>query len=262
MSGIAWTTPSQVEDPNLEPLRPPGQQAEFLGGLTAAVATLCAIHQRRLTGEGQHLDISKQDALASFLRGDTAHYFYDYHGAFQARAAHLVSLGPIKGPYAAGFAACRDGVIWFHEPEDYQWRAFVELMGNPAWAQEERFRDGPSRAEHWDALRPLVEEWAINYTKEEIFQAAQERRIPIYPVQTIADVVHSDQLAARGFFTTISHPQMGALTCPGAPYQLSATPWRVKRPAPLLGEHNEEVFGGRLGLAQEKLVRLREAGVI
>ncbi len=100
------------------------------------------------------------------------------------------------------------------------------------------------------------------HTAEEINQAAIARRVPCSPVQSVKDLVNTEQLAAREFFVEIDHKEAGKLKYPGAPYKLSATPWEVKRPAPLLGEHNEEVYYRMPGYTRQDLVKLRQAGVI
>ena len=82
------------------------------------------------------------------------------------------------------------------------------------------------------------------------------------PVHSAKEIVNSEQLAAREFFVEVEHREAGKVKYPGAPYKLSATPWGVNRPAPLLGEHNEEVYCGMLGYSKQDLVKLRQAGTI
>jgi CoA:oxalate CoA-transferase len=86
--------------------------------------------------------------------------------------------------------------------------------------------------------------------------------VPFGKIMKAEDLLSSQQLNAREFFIPVKHPVAGTIQYPSSPYKLSETPWRVDRPAPLLGEHNEEVFCHRLGLKKEKLGRLRLAGII
>ena len=99
-------------------------------------------------------------------------------------------------------------------------------------------------------------------TKEEIFHAAQEWRFPWTLVQTPEEIVKCPQLESRDFFIEIEHPKTGKVKYPGALCKMSETPWQAKSPAPLLGQHNEDVYCGKLGYSKEDLVRLREQGVI
>ena len=99
-------------------------------------------------------------------------------------------------------------------------------------------------------------------TKEELWNSPQSTVFPIGPIRRMDEVANSAQLRARGFFVEIEHPEAGKLKYPSAPYQLSRTPWQARRPAPLLGQHNEEVFCNRFGYTKQDLVKFKEAGVI
>jgi crotonobetainyl-CoA:carnitine CoA-transferase CaiB-like acyl-CoA transferase len=96
----------------------------------------------------------------------------------------------------------------------------------------------------------------------EIDRLGIEYDVPLAPVRTVREVVNDEQLAYRNFFVEIDHPATGRFKYPGAPYKLSATPWHVKRPAPLLGEHNEEVYGSVLGYSRRELAAMKKAGII
>jgi crotonobetainyl-CoA:carnitine CoA-transferase CaiB-like acyl-CoA transferase len=114
-----------------------------------------------------------------------------------------------------------------------------------------------AESEKFDAL---ILPWLKERGKWEITKEAQKHRLGFTPVLSPGELLKDEQLDAREFFSEIDHPAMGKVTYPGAPVRLSETPWRVGR-APLLGEHNEEVYG-RLGYANEDLVKLREQGVV
>jgi crotonobetainyl-CoA:carnitine CoA-transferase CaiB-like acyl-CoA transferase len=159
------------------------------------------------------------------------------------------------------FLECKDGWIFLCCVEEHQWHNFVELMGSPEWAGEEIFADRLSRGANWDALKPFLQEWVQEQSVEDLYHKAQARRVPIAPVSTMGDLFHNAHLTARGFFATITHPATGALQYPGAPYKFSQTPWEIRRPAPLLGQHNTEVYGA-LGLSPEEIDELTKQGVI
>jgi CoA:oxalate CoA-transferase len=93
-------------------------------------------------------------------------------------------------------------------------------------------------------------------------QLAQNKRIPVTPLNTIKETIESEQLKVREFFVEIDHKEAGKITYPGAPYKLSGTPWRIKSPAPLLGEHNKEIYCQMLGYNDQDLVKMRQAGII
>jgi CoA:oxalate CoA-transferase len=226
-----------------------GYIGEYDAGLAAALAALAAVLGRPKTGRGQQVEVSKQEALVALERVDIARFAND--------------PTPIRRPgMVGGLVPCRDGYVVITAVQNQQWQGLMEVMGNPAWAQEEICRDEISRSQHRDELQPHIEEWAAHHTAEEIYRRGQAANVPVGPVRTVADVMAWEQARQRGFFAEIEHPEAGPLEHPTAAYQLSETPWRVERPAPRLGEHNDEIYCRRLGYSRRDLVRLSAAGVI
>jgi crotonobetainyl-CoA:carnitine CoA-transferase CaiB-like acyl-CoA transferase len=235
--------------PDLPPLKAFGDQSGFQAGLNAAVGSLGALFGRLATGRGEHVEVSTQECLAAIL--ELTFEFWPYCGLVASR----LGAKPIQ-PLC--FMECRDGWIFICCVEEHQWRRFVEIMGNPEWAQMDIFADRIARGANFDALRIFLEEWCREQSVEELYQAAQRRRIPFAPVSTMGDLLASPHLAARGFFVTLDHPVAGAVTGPGAPYRLSRTPWTLRSPAPCLGQHTAEVLA-EAGLDAAALAR---AGVV
>jgi crotonobetainyl-CoA:carnitine CoA-transferase CaiB-like acyl-CoA transferase len=148
------------------------------------------------------------------------------------------------------FFQCKDGAwIFVLCIEEHQWQRLAELMETPEWTTWEVAANRFVRASNWDALRPFMEEWVAQWNADDLYRAAQERRIPFAPVSTLSDLVSSEHLKARGFFVEVAHPEAGTLKQAGAPYKLGGTPWEIRMPAPTLGQHNEIVLSGRLGLS-------------
>ncbi len=237
---------------DLPPLKAFGQQAGLQAGVNAAVGSLSALFRRATSGQGQHVDVSVQECLVAIMENNYISWPYD--GSVASRLGFRLIPQDVL--------PCRDGYIYVLAIEDHQWNGAMELMGNPEWASMDLFQDFPSRSANWDALKPLLEDYLQDKSVQETYHAAQARRVPFAPVSTMGDLLDSSHLNARGFFASIGHPQAGTLRYPGAPYQFSASPWLLSRPAPCLGQHNVEVFGGRLGLGQVELERLKEDKVI
>ncbi|MCX8073509.1 MAG: CoA transferase [Candidatus Binatia bacterium] len=230
--GLAYLNGAGPGSDDLPPLKPFGFQAEFQGALNAAVAGLGALFSRRRSGTGQHVVVSVQQCVASIL--ELTFEYYPYMGLIASRLGQK----PIQ---PLDFFECRDGWIFVCCVEEHQWRQLVALMGHPEWADLEIFADRLSRARNWDALKLLMQEWMSEQSVQDLYHAGQARRIPLAPVSTMGDLLDSKHLAARGFFAVIEQPDVGQTTLPGAPYRLSRTPWQLRRPAPRLGEHNEEL---------------------
>ena len=156
---------------------------------------------------------------------------------------------------------CKDGFfeIWGGGlvgafPRVVQWMGMPELLekfGTPA-AQVD-----PELKEEFEAI---FYSWCLDRTKTEIWESAQKARVTLGPYNTIADLLASHQLQERRYWAEIEHPVAGMLAYPGAPAKME-TPWQIRRPAPLLGEYNQEVYG-ELGYTRQDLTKLREQGVI
>jgi crotonobetainyl-CoA:carnitine CoA-transferase CaiB-like acyl-CoA transferase len=256
MSGVGYGTPGRVQDPELEmPLKPRATQLEFLAGMAGAVATMLAIVARHATGKGQHVDVSALEAGALVNWGNAAQYFYTGQNASRLKEAQSPTA-PLH------ILPCKNGYVNLECVEEDQWWRLVELMGNPEWASNELFKDGPSRAKYWDGLEPLLCEFTTQWGKEELSAACQEKRIACTPVSTAADLFSFEHLRERGFFVKVDHPVMGKVECPGAPFQTETAPRQIRRPAPRLGEDNEAVFCQRLGRTTADLIEMRESHVI
>lgn len=238
--------------PDLPPLKAFGQQAGYQAGVNAAVGSLGALFSRFSTGKGQHVDISVQECLIAIMENN--YVSWPYQQSIASRLGfRLIPQDVIP---------CRDGYIYFLAIEDHQWKGALEVMGNPDWADADIFQDFASRSGNWDALKPLLEDWAQDKSVQEVYHAAQAKRVPFAPVSTMGDLFTSEHLKARGFFASIGHPEAGELQYPGAPYRFSASPWALRRPAPCLGQHNEEIYCGRLGVSPEELEELKNVGVV
>ena len=252
-SGLGYINGGGPEHPEMPPLKPFGQQAGFQGGVHAAVATMGAVFAQVRDGEGQHVDVSIYESLASQM--ELFFEFWPYMNMVASRLGQK-PIQPLE------VMECRDGYIFVCCVEEHQWRNFVELMGSPEWAGEEIFSDRLKRGVNWDALKVFLADWLKDQSALDLYQKAQARRIPFAPVSTMGDLLASDHLKRRGFFVEIAHPAAGTHKYPGAPLKYSRTPWEIRRPAPMLGQHNDEIFGARLGLGPERLAELRRAGVI
>ena len=252
-SAGGWTTVNGMPgEPGMPPLRAFGHQTAYQAGATGALATMGAAVWRLKSGKGQHIEVSAQECISSIL--ELTYVMWPYMGLEVVRYGQR-PLHPID------FFECKDGWIFVLCLEEKQWRTLVEMMGSPEWAEWEVFANAFVRASNWDALKPFIAEWVADWTVDDLYRAAQERRVPFAPVSTMADLLDSPHLKARGFFVELAHPVAGAAKYPGAPYKLGGTPWEIRSPAPTLGQHNETVLGG-LGVKPDEIIALRGAGVI
>ncbi len=148
----------------------------------------------------------------------------------------------LGGP--ATFFQCRDGYVYLWMSEPGHWNGMWTLMGEPAWMREypERWLELHLTQERIDRCRAEIARWMKGQDKAEVASRAQKLGVPLVPVNTMEDVFHSSQMQFRKFFTKIEHPTLGTLHYPTVPYRLGATPARIDQPAPLLGQHTDEVL--------------------
>jgi crotonobetainyl-CoA:carnitine CoA-transferase CaiB-like acyl-CoA transferase len=228
--GEAYTLPGRLSlelFPDREPVQPGGYLGEYDSGLCAAVATLGAV----LSGMGQHVDVSQQEALMNLNRPTMAHYF-----------AYGEVIGRQRGYAFGGAIPCQDGYVLLRPIEDNHWHGLARAMGREELIDDERFRTRQARTDNGALLNELVLAWTMQQTKIALYERIAGTGCPIGYFATAEDVVHSPQLAAHEFFVPCPHPEVERVLLPSAPYRLSRTPWRLRRPAPLLGQHNQEVL--------------------
>jgi crotonobetainyl-CoA:carnitine CoA-transferase CaiB-like acyl-CoA transferase len=262
-------------DPDRPPVRMLPPQSFFHASAQAAAGTMLALYHREVTGEGQRIDVSAQEAVTYTLEGPgTMMGFWTLQGINIARQGERRQMGPDK--IMPIILRCKDG-----------WIASSGVLGNMfpgvLAALKEDGAAGDLEDERWlraAALAPLpgqwqadqadldhvygiVSAWMAGHTKQEVYAAARKYRFLAFAVNDAADLLASEQLQARGYFEQIPHPELGAaLTYPGAPFRMSRTPWRSGPRAPLLGEHNAEVYGEELGMSSAEMGTLLAARVI
>jgi crotonobetainyl-CoA:carnitine CoA-transferase CaiB-like acyl-CoA transferase len=250
--GWAYLSPGASPFADQPPLKCFGSQGDFQGGVTAAMLTLAAYMNRLKTGKGQAIDVSEQECIAAMLEMNLMHWTYAHRETSRLGSRLL-------GPWF--IADCADGKIFALAVEEEQWKRLVELMGNPEWASEDLFKDRIARGQNQDALKALMGEWLSQWKVQDLYREAQKRRIPFAPVNTMRDLYESEHLAERDFFVPIEQPGVGTVRLPGMPSKYARSQWALRRPAPRLGEHTEEVFCGDFGVTRDRLSELRKAGI-
>jgi len=234
--------------PDKEPLRIGGNAAGYTTGMSAFSATLLALYVRDAAGHGQHVDVSAMETITvAQIHASIAHQF-----------------GRMPTRRVSTLAQAQDG--WVHAGlerggREDTWARVCALMGRPELVDDPKFNTREARREHQQELLTLINEWTATRPKEEIYHTLQGLRTVAGYVATVADLRTSQQLLAREFFQCIDHPDAGTATYPGAPFTIQGAAWHHAR-APLLGEHNVEVYCDRLGYTREDLAQLRGAGVI
>ena len=241
-------------EPDREPLQGPGPQPEYQGGLHGFFGTLAALYSREDTGQGQQVDVSIMECLTGF------HQFtiirYTYGGEIKSRTGNRY-----ESNYPITIYPCKDGHVALSASSLQQQELLYALVGMPELGEDPRFISPLDRIANAEAYDALLMPWFLERTREEVFHTCEQWRVPCAPVTHPGELLSDPHFREREFFVQVEHPETGTLPYPGAPFRMSETPWQTDR-APLLGEHNEEIYCQRLGYSREDLVKLRERGCI
>lgn len=272
MSGLMYVT----GDPDRPPVRISFPQAYCHAGAEAAVGTMIAHHHREVTGEGQHVDVSMQASLYPTLFN--ALLFWEFSGVNLQRA------GPCRVGYTVGGTAhrviwpCQDGYvclgIWGGVFGEATNRGLVEWMDSEGkapdflkkidWASFDYVKAfAMGKAEEIEQLLKPIGDFLLIHTKGELWEEAQKRNIMLYPVLTAEEILNDPQLSARDFWQKLEHPELGSLlTYPGPFVKSTQTAIKLKRRAPLIGEHNIEIYEKEMGFSREEILTLKQGGII
>jgi benzylsuccinate CoA-transferase BbsF subunit len=252
-SGITYLT----SFPGKPPLGLGTSYADHIAGLLACFALLGALEYRWRTGEGQYIDVSQVEAMASLL-GDAV-LDYTVNGK---EVEPMGNSSPEAAPH--GVYRCKGDERWcaiavFTEEE---WLGFKRALGNPPWAKAQRFTTFARRLKNKAKLDRLVEDWTREHTADEVMALLQRQGVAAGVVQTASDLAKDPQLRERGFFIELDHSELGKTISDGVPIKLSNTPARYTRAAPLLGQDNDYVYGELVGMSQGELAELKKQGII
>ena len=243
--------------PEGEPLGFPGPVAQFNAGMYAAAATLAALCVRDLHGFGQLVDISEVDSLATLHTGEEG-LMWVHDWRVTQRMGHSTQAG-------SGFAShefrCKDGQVFLDAARNAQWRRLVSMTGREEFVQDPRFQevaqiDGPG----WEEAKDYLEDWMSSYTREELLELDLRHQLGITPNWNVGEMSGEPGLA--GSFRELVANGKAVLRGPGLPYSFADWQQPAPAPAPKLGEHNGRVYGDILGIRQDELTRMFQAGVI
>jgi len=247
--------------PGRAPDRPGGDQAYTLAGLYGCNGTLVALYHRDRTGQGQHVDVSMQQAV--FLSTGYIVHWAEVRGVDLGRGGHRYN--DLPGTFRMIFP-CKDGWtaggLGIREREFQHAVEWMESWGHHSDLAGEEWKDAEYRRAHWAHAEEVWAEFALTHTKEDLYAEAQARRLTLMPVYTAEEIERDPQVVARGFFQQVDHPRLGRLIYPGPAFRPSLTPLRPPSAAPEPGADNPAVFEGELGLSRAYLRALHRAGVV
>ncbi len=267
LGGVAYL----MGEPDRPPLRVSFPQAFLHASAEAAVGTLIALYHREMTGEGQHVEVSIQASLPVVTVNIIP--FWELNKVIVKRSG-VYRTGLTAGVRQRQLWECKDGEVIFYilggRTASKSNRALAKWMESEGMADDfmkgmdwDAFDMGKEGQETQDKLEKCTASFFKTKTKKELYEAALKFKLGLCPVSTFKDLRENSQLKARNFWVEIEYPELNdVITHPGPFAQASQTPLRVSQRAPLIGEHNEEIYCHELGFSSEELTALRKAGII
>ena len=223
----------------------------------AAFSILAALLCRQRTGEGQYIDLASQETIV--MMNSNALMDYLINQRVQTRRGNRDDR---MAPHNCYRCRGEDHWISIAVANDREWRALCRVMGKPELAEDERFSTAERRLRHQEELDRIIGEWSRDKDDYQLMHELQEAGVAAAPSLSSKALFEDPHLAARGTFLQVDHPLLGKDWVLSPPFRLSATPARIRRHAPSLGEHSERIFGELLGMSPEEIEALKKEEAI
>jgi crotonobetainyl-CoA:carnitine CoA-transferase CaiB-like acyl-CoA transferase len=234
-SGYLWLMQDAV-DTESPPVTAPDAIADTIPGLTCLIGILAAINFRHQTGKGQRIDVAQMDAMISTMQSFS---FWKLAGTTFKNARRNSGMVRVSGLHKA-----KDGFVMFSLPEGRITEWLKEKIGVEELSYE------------------IMSDWIGDRSSDEVVKILAETGVPVGKVNSLEEVFDNEQANARNMFVSVDHPTLGEIILPGFPIKFSETPGDIKTPAPILGQHNNEVYGELLGIKEEEIEALRKNRII
>ncbi|MBI2831175.1 MAG: CoA transferase [Chloroflexi bacterium] len=267
--------------PDEAPFYPGAFQGYHLASVDAAIGILIALYHRDLTGEGQHVDMSMEESVCEAIemgmvlwdvrkvvrKRTGRRVFRDWNEVFPCEDGYVM-CSPFGG---AGWQKIFEWVDSEGKAADLKEPIYQQALKVMAWGQmdvaalppdidKELLTKNPQLVTH---IEEVWQQFLMTHTREELFKNCQERDVRLMPIYDSKDIYEDPQMVERNFFVDVKHPELNAtIKYPGGPYRFKDTPWRIKSRAPLIGEHNPELYEKELGMSKDEIAILKKSGGI
>ena len=244
--------------PDQPPVKSGAALCDFMAGIHLYGAIMTALYERERTGKGRVVEASMQDATYASLASNL--------GMLHARGADAPArTGNRHGglgisPY--NVYQTTDGYVVLNAPGDHHFRSILDVMGRSDLKEDPRFMTRSARVTNTVAVDELIEGWTKNLSRNEVAQRMLAAKVPCAPVRDLSEVMHDENMHARGSLQWIDHPTLGRVVLPHSPLVFEGTERLTIEPSLPLGASNDAVFGEWLGHSREELTAFRAEGVI
>jgi len=243
--------------PDGPPMKAGPTLVDFMGGIHLYGAILTALFERERSGEGRLVEVAMQETVYPSLAASFE--YYHRTGNPPPRTGNR-QAGLSTAPYNVYPAA--DGHVAIHIVTEGHWKNLTVAMGREELQSDPRFATNADRIKHMDEIDAEVAAWTRTLPKMAVFARCKAGRVPCAPVRTAPEVMHDPHMHERGMLQRVEHPELGPIVVPTSPLRLHGVPAAPLRHSPKIGQHNDEVYGGWLGLADDDIAALKAEGAI
>jgi CoA:oxalate CoA-transferase len=240
------------------PLRTGAPYVDILGGAHLYAGLMTALLERERTGRGRLVEVAMVEAVFAALATAIDQYHRAGQKPLQRTGNAFANFN--RAPY--NVYAAKDGHVAIILVTEAQWQNLLRAMGREDLKDDPRFINNDARVAHYPETEALVSGWAASHTRAEVFAATSKFKIPCAPVRDLEEVMNDPHMHGRGMLEVVDHYDYGPIVLPNSPLRFHDSDNVPTRVSPRVGEHNDAVYGGWLGLSPDEIKRLRETGVI
>jgi crotonobetainyl-CoA:carnitine CoA-transferase CaiB-like acyl-CoA transferase len=251
MGGLMYIT-GEADGP---PLRTGNAMADNITGWLGALATLAAIIYRNRTGKGQHVDVNLLDTILyasgkGIIAAANANYIWQRSGS------------RYPGAVPCDTYLCKDGYVFIVAGLESHWQRLCQVMGREDLLTDQRLQTIAGRSEHAELVDQAIKGWVIEQTVADVVEKLEKAQLVVTPILNYKQILENIHILEREMVVEVDHPVVGPIKIYGIGPKLSLTPGKIRSAAPLMGQHNPEVYQGFLCYSREKLAQLKEKGII
>lgn len=244
--------------PDGPPVKAGAAFVDFMSGIHLYAAVVTALYEREITGQGRLVEVAMQETVYPSLASNLS-FLYNSQGGLPPRTGNRHG-GLAIAPY--NVYECADGHMAIITVKEEHWIGLLDAMGRSDLKADPRFQTNALRVQHMQIVDDLVESWTKTLPKAEAFAIARRHRVPSAPVRDLREVMTDRHMHERGMLEEIDHPELGPITVPTSPLRYHGADKVKTTPSPVVGQHNDEVYGTWLGLSPGEIADLKKSGVI
>jgi CoA:oxalate CoA-transferase len=244
--------------PDGPPVKAGAAFVDFLSGIHLYAGVMTALVERAITGQGRLVEVAMEETVYPTLASNLG-FLYNSDGQVPPRTGNRHG-GLAIAPY--NVYPAKDGYVAIICVVENHWQNLLAAMGREDLKDDPRFADNAARVGNLALTDAVVQRWTEALGKDEIFARTKQHRIPSAPVRDLLEVMNDRHMHERGMLERIDHPELGDIVVPTSPLRFHGADRVATTPSPRIGQHNDQIYGGWLGLSAEDIAALRREGVI